>query len=622
MVLRGLVKLLGIFVFLVAGGCSPKEEPNRSEFSESGHDTELDKIDGMVVVEQLILALTPKLVLLSDSLVESEIEISKTGPDLFDENFRMESVAVVDSNASPDRQLKEMPVRILEGELATTWPGIFRNVQRFNSAHFYFVDGNYVGPDRKRFDSSVGFEGKGVDAEGLTLSIKGKIYIGWSYKEDSWKIEKWKFGTMKTVRLKEPLFKEVLKEVIMDQQQYNRAVSSLHEKNIINLFTRNKFNVSKQVYADYLDLDSTFQHPGLSVVDYNKDGWDDLYLMGRWGANQMFRNNADGTFTDVAKEIGLDIKGLCNCATFADFDNDGDPDVFIGRSLERSLYLVNEGGRYIDMTKEACGSLLMPYLVSTISAVDYNQDGLLDVYLGLYGPPQKSNSPEEWANRFFPKKMAQEILKRLPQSHRYINRLGPPNLLLVNRGKGHFSVAPESREIAEWHSTYQSVWSDFDQDGDQDVYICNDFAPDHLYRNEGPRGSSDDPRFVDVTKELAGESMQGFGMGASWGDYDRDGRLDLYVSNMFSKAGRRITRSIEGLDPRVPYSARGNLLFRNKSSGFEQVAGVDSESINVAKVGWAYGAQFVDVDNDGWLDIYSASGFYTAPEQISTQNDL
>ncbi|MDC0049551.1 VCBS repeat-containing protein [Verrucomicrobia bacterium] len=622
MVLRGLLKLLSVGVFFVTGGCGPKGETNRSEFRELDPNAEIVKIDRMVAVEQLILELTPKLKLLADSLIESGSEISKTGPGLFDEDFRMGSVAVTDPKTSPTRQIKEMPVRVIEGELATMWSEIFRDVQRFNDAHFYFVDGNYIGPDLKRFESNVGFEGKGVDANGSALSIKGKIHIGWNSKKDSWEIEEWKFGAMQMVRLKESLFKEVLKDVILDQQQYERAVASLHEENVIDLFTRNKFSVSKQVYADYLDLDSTFQHPGLSVVDYNKDGWDDLYLMGRWGANQMFRNNADGTFTDVAKEIGLDIKGLCNCATFADFDNDGDPDVFIGRSLERSLYLENESGRYVDRTKEACGSLLMPYLVSTISAVDYNQDGLLDVYLGLYGPPQKSNSPEKWVNRFFPENMAKEILKRLPQSHRYINRLGPPNLLLVNRGKGHFSVAPESSEIAEWHSTYQSVWSDFDQDGDPDVYICNDFAPDHLYRNEGPRSSSDDPRFVDVTKELAGDSMQGFGMGASWGDYDRDGKLDLYVSNMFSKAGRRITRSIEGLDPRVPYSAQGNLLFRNESFGFEQVAGVKAESVNVAKVGWAYGAQFVDVDNDGWLDIYSASGFYTAPEQISTENDL
>jgi len=622
MVLRRLVKVLGVGAFFVAVGCAPKEEINRSEVSKSHHNAEINNIDRMVAVEQLILELTPTLKLLSDSLIESEIEILSAGPDLFDEDFRMESVAVADSNSLPADQIKEMAVRVIKGESVTMWSEIFKGVQRFQDAHFYFVDGSYDGADLKRFDSSVGFEGKGVDAMGSTLSIKGKIYIDWNLKKEAWRIGEWEFGSMKVVRLKEPLFKEVLKEVILDQQQYERAVASLHEKNIVDLFTRNKFNVSKQLYADFLDLDSTFQHPGLSVVDYNTDGWDDLYLMGRWGANQMFRNNADGTFTDVAKEIGLDIKGLCNCATFADFDNDGDPDVFIGRSLERSLYLVNEKGRYNDRTKEVCRSLLMPYLVSTISAVDYNQDGLLDVYLGLYGPPQKSDSPESWVNRFFPTSMAKEILKRSSQSHRYINRLGPPNLLLVNRGNGQFSVAPESREIAEWHSTYQSVWSDFDQDGDQDVYICNDFAPDHLYRNEGPRGSSGEPRFVDVTKELAGESMQGFGMGASWGDYDRDGKLDLYVSNMFSKAGRRITRSIEGLDPRVPYAARGNLLFKNKSFGFDQVAGVEAESVNVAKVGWAYGAQFVDVDNDGWLDIYSASGFYTAPEQISTEKDL
>jgi len=116
--------------------------------------------------------------------------------------------------------------------------------------------------------------------------------------------------------------------------------------------------------------------------------------------------------------------------------------------------------------------------------------------------------------------------------------------------------------------------------------------------------------------------MQGFGMGASWGDYDRDGRLDLYVSNMFSKAGRRITASVDGLDPRVPHSANGNLLFKNNGPDFTQVAGTSGSSLAVAKVGWAYGAQFVDIDNDGWLDIYSASGFYSAPKEIANNKDL
>ena len=203
-----------------------------------------------------------------------------------------------------------------------------------------------------------------------------------------------------------------------------------------------------------------------------------------------------------------------------------------------------------------------------------------------------------------------------------MNRLGPPNLLLRNRGNGRFSIASEAGDLAEWHDTYQSVWCDFDDDGDPDVYVCNDFAADHLYRNEEPEKPGGRRRFVDVSGEFAGNGMQGFGMGASWGDYDRDGKLDLYVSNMFSKAGRRITGAVDGLDPRVPYSAQGNLLFRNAGTKFEQLAGVEKDTLNVAKVGWAYGAQFLDIDNDGWLDIYSASGFYTAPKAIANDKDL
>ena len=111
-------------------------------------------------------------------------------------------------------------------------------------------------------------------------------------------------------------------------------------------------------------------------------------------------------------------------------------------------------------------------------------------------------------------------------------------------------------------------------------------------------------------------------MGASWGDYDRDGKLDLYVSNMFSKAGRRITSQLQGLDERVPHAAQGSLLFHNEGEKFRQVAGIEATAIKVAKVGWAYGGQFVDVDNDGWLDIYSSSGYYTAPAEIANNQDL
>lgn len=489
------------------------------------------------------------------------------------------------------------------------WKDFFDQLEDLTEARFYLIDGSFPDGLNGFFHSLVGFEGLGRTKAGEMISISGKQTIVWKDLE----IQDWIQKDLKVQKRLRPIFRDVTDDALPDTADYQRAIESRQEKNIIDLFTKNKFTVTKQLYADYLDLDSTFQHPGLSVVDYNQDGWDDLYVMGRWGKNQLLHNNGDGTFKDVAPQVGLDLDGMCTSAIFADFDNDGDPDVFIGRSLERSLYLRNEKGRYVNRTREAFGKMPLPYLVSTISAVDYDQDGLLDVYFGLYAPPQAKHPISKWAHQFFPKAMAEEIIKREPSSHSYLSRLGPPNLLVKNLGRGRFATAPEAEELAEWHDTHQTIWADFDDDGDPDVYVCNDFAPDHLYQNNGPQADGK-PRFVDIsTKE-----MQGFGMGASFGDYDRDGRLDLYVTNMFSKAGRRITDTIDGLDPRVPYSAQGNLLFRNTNDGLVEVA----QNLKVHKVGWAYGAQFVDIDNDGWLDLYSASGFYTAPEEIATTKDL
>ncbi len=577
----------------------------------------------MVAVEELILELTPQLERLSGSVLNLALPTAGARAALFADTVELSGTALTEAGGNPKNDLFESRQWQPTGEQTTAlWSGVFKKVAYFENARFYFTEGQFTPAKPENFASQVGFEASGTDRDGKTIAISGMQSLTWCREGNSWKICAWQQRPLTMRHAVRPLFREVLEQALPDPVAYGKARQSLHEQNIIELFTRDKFTVTKQIHADFLDLDSTFQHPGLAVVDFDNDGWDDLYVMGRWGANQMLHNNADGTFTDVARKIGLDINGLCNCAVFADFDNDGDADAFIGRSLERSIYLANENGRYVDRTREACGNMPLPFLVSTISAVDYNQDGLLDVYLGLYAPPQKNGGPDKWAKRFFPEKMAQEILRRFPASHRYINRLGPPNLLLANRGNGRFSVAAETTELAEWHNTYQSVWSDFDGDGDPDVYVCNDFAPDHLYRNEGPGSAPGKPRFVDVSNELAGSAMQGFGMGASWGDFDRDGKLDLYVSNMFSKAGRRITGSIEGLDPRLPHSARGNLLFHNKGSSFTQLAGTGTGTMHVAKVGWAYGAQFVDVDNDGWLDIYSASGFYTAPEQIANNRDL
>ena len=96
---------------------------------------------------------------------------------------------------------------------------------------------------------------------------------------------------------------------------------------------------------------------------------------------------------------------------------------------------------------------------------------------------------------------------------------------------GRFQVSEFSESIANYKNTLQATWSDFDADGDQDLYVANDFARDYLYQNNGKAG------FNDVTLQFGDDTMMGFGMGASWGDYDLDGKQDLYVSNMYSKGG-------------------------------------------------------------------------------------
>jgi hypothetical protein len=155
--------------------------------------------------------------------------------------------------------------------------------------------------------------------------------------------------------------------------------------------------------------------------------------------------------------------------------------------------------------------------------------------------------------------------------------------------------------------SFAAVWEDYDNDGDLDVYVANDFGRNNLYRNDG--GS-----FTDVAAELGVEDISA-GMGVTWGDHDRDGWMDLYVSNMFSSAGGRITYQRHfrpGTDAQtlaeLQRHARGNSLFRNQGgAGFEDVTPVAG-----AEMGrWAWGASFADIDNDGWQDLLVPNGFVT-----------
>ena len=116
--------------------------------------------------------------------------------------------------------------------------------------------------------------------------------------------------------------------------------------------------------------------------------------------------------------------------------------------------------------------------------------------------------------------------------------------------------------------------------------------------------------------------LQGFGMGSSFGDYDLDGNIDLYISNMYSKAGLRITEQIPGIDKRFVRSADGNRLFRQVDGKFDLATKTVPYEFAAAKGGWSWGGQFADFTNDGYLDIYTSSGYYTAPQEHASDKDL
>lgn len=191
----------------------------------------------------------------------------------------------------------------------------------------------------------------------------------------------------------------------------------------------------------------------------------------------------------------------------------------------------------------------------------------------------------------------------------------------MNRGGGVFEEAPENPDLMLWLNSFHSTWSDFDADGDPDLFISNDYGPDLIMRNDGPDANGR-VTFHESSTELAGDEMQQFGMGVTLGDYDADGKLDAYLTYMSSKAGARINAQFPQLSERTRDLALGNKLFRQVEGRFVRVSGLTPPALMVAKTGWSWGGQFGDLDNDRYLDLYVPSGYYTAPPAVATEVDL
>lgn len=335
-----------------------------------------------------------------------------------------------------------------------------------------------------------------------------------------------------------------------------------------------------------------FGTPGLAMGDVNGDGLDDLYLCQEPGLpNRLFLQNADGTAREAAHQWGVDWIDDSRSALLVDLDNDGDQDLVVA-TYGALVVAVNENGEGFKIAT----ALPTSGSTASLASADYDGDGFLDLYVCAYVKNDDGSSLGASGERFV----------------YHDARNGAPNSLFRNSGDLNFTEVTEKTGLTannhRW--SFSASWEDFDNDGDQDLYVANDYGRNNLYRN-------DEGIFTDIAAE-AGVEDSASGMAASWGDYDQDGLMDLYVSNMFSSAGNRIVsqeqfkpESDEELRGRFLRFARGNTLLRNLGNGsFTDT----SESAGVTLGRWAWGSNFIDVNNDSWQDLVVANGYLSSDE--------
>jgi len=326
--------------------------------------------------------------------------------------------------------------------------------------------------------------------------------------------------------------------------------------------------------------------PGVAVLDFDGDGREDLFVAGGDG-NRLYRNRGDGTYEDVAARAGVSGQpGEAVGALAFDYNNDGWTDLYVTYLFRPNQLYRNRGDGTFEEVGRKAGVALNDYCTSA-AAFDYNRDGLPDLYVLVYGPPDRG--PNIQADN------------------------APPNHLFRNNGDGTFTdVSKASRtDDTGWGLALESA--DLDGDGWPDLYIANDFGNNAYLRNNG------DGTFSNLARR-AGVLDPGFGMGVAVDDYDGDGRLDFYVSN-YSFPYNWFLSDPRFPMPEFPYSlgrplvwrrlkalSRGSSLFRPDGRGrFVRV----SDEAGVSDTSWSWGSVFIDADMDGRPDLFVVNGMVT-----------
>ena len=323
----------------------------------------------------------------------------------------------------------------------------------------------------------------------------------------------------------------------------------------------------------------------VSVVDYNNDGWNDLYVTssGPGSANRLYENQKDGHFKDVASAVGLaDLNqagtGASMGSVWADYDNDGFEDLMLYKWGRPELFH-NEGGKKFTRVTEKAG---LPDWVNAGTATwfDYDRDGRVDLFIGGYWPDDVRLE-------------AIQNTRIMPESFEYANN-GGRNWLLRNKGDGKFEDITKEAGLTSTRWTLAVIAADFNNDNEPDLFISNDYGMSELYLNEvTPAGR----RFRELGYDSGIGRNPKSGMNASIGDVLNSGVHAIYESNI----------SEEGV------LIQGNNLWMPTAPGiprFQNMASV----MGVEMGGWSFGAQFGDLNNDGFVDLYLVNGYVSGKQ--------